>query len=370
MPRYRVTFPHMGAGTVVVQSFLTELGFEVVLPPPTSQETLSLGSRHTPEFACLPLKVNLGNYLQTIGDGVDAVFMAGGIGPCRFGLYGEVQREILRHLGHDLPFIVFEPPRKSLTELTSSVTRFLGMRFWRNLPRATFIGLKKALAIDRVERRVAALAPHLPLASRRRIWDSKRAFLAGLSQAASVREIDRLFVEKMDEFAALPKEPPEDKLRVKIVGELLVVMEPAINFHLEERLSMMGVEVERTILFFDWIRDNIFYSALGLDWQKSLRALAKPYLAHYVGGHGLESVAHTVAAARDGTDGVIQLAPLGCMPEVIAMGILQKAARDKQLPVLSLLLDEHTAETGVLTRLEAFVDLMRNKREIMGGKGR
>jgi predicted nucleotide-binding protein (sugar kinase/HSP70/actin superfamily) len=120
----------MGSGSLVVKSLLTELGFEAILPPPTTQETLSLGARYTPEFACLPLKVTLGNYLQAIPQNIDLIFMAGGIGPCRFGLYGEVQKEILKTLGYDIPLIVIEPPKKHFTELINKVVGFLGPSFY------------------------------------------------------------------------------------------------------------------------------------------------------------------------------------------------------------------------------------------------
>jgi len=46
-----VAFPHMGHLDIVVKSILENLGQEVIVPPPTSRKTLSLGVRHSPEFA-------------------------------------------------------------------------------------------------------------------------------------------------------------------------------------------------------------------------------------------------------------------------------------------------------------------------------
>lgn len=367
MAKPRVTFPRMGAGTLVVQSFLSELGFDVILPPPITRETLALGGRLAPEFACLPLKVNLGNYLQAIPAGVDAIFMAGGIGPCRFGLYGEVQREILRGLGHEVPFIVFEPPEKHLSQIVESVTRFLGTGFWQRLPRAVLFALKKAAALDRIERLILAAAPEIDPARRPELWREKELFMTRLASASSLAGIHRILADTTARIAALPRVDSGPRLRVMLVGEMLVVIEPAVNFELERRLSQMGVEVRRTIFIYDWIQDHIIKSALKIDWQKCLRTLARPYLSRFIGGHGLETVAHTVEAARDGYDGVIQLAPLGCMPEVTALDIIKTVSRDTGIPVLSLLLDEHTSETGYLTRIEAFVDLMGNKRR--AGRG-
>jgi predicted nucleotide-binding protein (sugar kinase/HSP70/actin superfamily) len=52
------------------------------------------------------------------------------------------------------------------------------------------------------------------------------------------------------------------------------------------------------------------------------------------------------------------------MPEIVAQSILPRISRELSFPVLTLVFDEHTGKAGVLTRLEAFVDLLRRKREV------
>jgi predicted nucleotide-binding protein (sugar kinase/HSP70/actin superfamily) len=116
--------------------------------------------------------------------------------------------------------------------------------------------------------------------------------------------------------------------------------------------------VDRTIYFTDWVRDQLVMSIFNPKWRDPLFRLAKPYLNNFVGGHGLETVAHTVRAAQQGSHGVIQLAPFTCMPEIVAMQTLPGVSRDLNIPVLSLIIDEHSAEAGIRTRLEAFVDLL------------
>ena len=363
MPRYKVTIARMGTSNIFLRSFLEELGFEPLLPPPITQETLSLGSRYTPEFACLPLKVNLGNYLQTLEtQDPDLIFMAGGIGPCRFGLYGEVQKEILRSLGYDLPFIVIEPPKKHFTEVIQNFTRFLGGKFWRNLPRAIRICWCKAKVTDVLDKMTLSLAPHLSVEWRKELWRKRDEFLIAIDQTGKTGCLKAILAEAEEVFASFPQEPRADVFRVMVVGEIYTVLEPAVNFQVERRLSLMGIEVTRTIYISEWIWQQIILNFLRIDWQKSLREEAKPYLSRFIGGHGLETVAYTVRAARRHYDGVVQLAPLGCMPEVAAMSIIGQVSKERQIPVLSLLMDEHTAEAGALTRIEAFVDLIQNRK--------
>lgn len=49
-----------------------------------------------------------------------------------------------------------------------------------------------------------------------------------------------------------------------------------------------------------------------------------------------------------------------CMPEVTVRPILEKIHQESGIPFLSLSLDEQTAEAGIDTRLEAFIDVVRN----------
>jgi predicted nucleotide-binding protein (sugar kinase/HSP70/actin superfamily) len=74
----------MGFLNVTAKALFESFGLEVVVPPPCTKKTLSLGTKHAPEFACLPLKINIGNYIEAIEMGADTIIMGGGVGPCRF----------------------------------------------------------------------------------------------------------------------------------------------------------------------------------------------------------------------------------------------------------------------------------------------
>jgi benzoyl-CoA reductase/2-hydroxyglutaryl-CoA dehydratase subunit BcrC/BadD/HgdB len=44
------------------------------------------------------------------------------------------------------------------------------------------------------------------------------------------------------------------------------------------------------------------------------------------------------------------------MPEIVASEVLPRVQNDYQIPIMKLIMDEHTGRTGVQTRLEAFVE--------------
>ena len=69
----KVTFPHMGNAWIVIQTLFESLNVEVVVPPVNSKQTLNLGTRLSPESACLPLKLNLGNYIEAADQGLSLI---------------------------------------------------------------------------------------------------------------------------------------------------------------------------------------------------------------------------------------------------------------------------------------------------------
>jgi hypothetical protein len=91
---------------------------------------------------------------------------------------------------------------------------------------------------------------------------------------------------------------------------------------------------------------------------------AEPYLSHNIGGFAQGTVGSAVLLSREGVDGLIHLAPFNCTPEVMAHNALLALQRECQVPILSLSFDEHTGRAGLLTRLEAFVDLLERRRQL------
>jgi predicted nucleotide-binding protein (sugar kinase/HSP70/actin superfamily) len=50
------------------------------------------------------------------------------------------------------------------------------------------------------------------------------------------------------------------------------------------------------------------------------------------------------------------------MPEIVAQNILPKVSKQEDIPVLELVLDEQTGKAGNITRIEAFIDLVKRRK--------
>lgn len=163
----------------------------------------------------------------------------------------------------------------------------------------------------------------------------------------------------------VPGDNNREILKVGIVGEIYTLLEPFTNQHLERRLGNLGIEVDRSIYLSEWINDHLLMGLVkGLRSKKDACRAAHPYLRHFVGGHGQETIGSAVNYARAGFDGLIQVFPFTCMPEIVAQSILPDISEDYGIPILTLIMDEHTGEAGLVTRLEAFTDLIARKRNI------
>ena len=75
------------------------------------------------------------------------------------------------------------------------------------------------------------------------------------------------------------------------------------------------------------------------------------------------SVVDSYDCARFGFDGIIHLKSFGCIPEISAMNILPIISNEYEIPILYLSFDAEDNEVGVDTRLEAFYDMIKRKKE-------
>ncbi len=362
-----VTFPRMGTGTIVFRSILEDLGVHVITPPQVGANTVELGVRHSPECACFPLKLNIGNYLEAAKLGAQAVLMVGGVGPCRLGYYAEVQRAILRDMGLELDMVVLEPPTRGWGQLGREIARLTGGRSWLDLAKAFRLGWAKLGYLDELE----ALAQHL-----RPREEQRGEVEAALSRAirwldetmtlSRVAEAGRAGIEGL---VRVNCRDDVDPLRIGVIGEIFMVLEPSVNQSCVRTLGELGAEVEQTIWLSGWVHNNLAigpWRARGDKSETYYRRIASPYLGHSVGGEGQQNVGHAIHLARRGFDGIVHLAPFTCMPEIVARTALDAVSRDYGIPVLTFFLDEHSGEAGMHTRLEAFVDLLGRRRHGLG----
>lgn len=306
----------------------------------------------------------MGNFIEALELGADTLIMGGGIGPCRFGYYAQVQRDILKSLGYEFTMVVIEPPLGHAREVLATAKVLKGDHSWWTLARAAYLALVKLQACDEIHRASLKLRPRVrDRALLGRLYQRCLKDIDGAESPAQVRKVTRAGLAEMHSLPQSGLNPP----KVALVGEVYLLAEPAANLHIEEKLGNLGVEVVRHVWISEWLKVNIILDFLRLRRRESAEKIAKPHLSCFVGGHGQHSVGETLKAAQEGLDGVIHVYPFTCTPEIVARGIMHKIAAQHGLPLVCFSMDEHSGEAGFQTRLEAFVDILapREKKELL-----
>ena len=198
------------------------LEIDVVIPPPPTKRTMSLGSLYSPEFACLPLKVNIGNYLEAMEKGANTIVMVGGIGPCRLGLYGEVQRQILEGLGHNFKMIVVEPPQGRLSRVLRQVREITGALPISQYMKAAHICWSKLTAIDALEK--LALKIRAFEQSKGSVSSALNTTLMLIDKANNPKQVACALEEGKEIMKSCCKKTDSRSPRIGIVGEVFMVL--------------------------------------------------------------------------------------------------------------------------------------------------
>lgn len=358
----KITFPHLGNTYIVVKSILDDLNVECVIPPFNNKKALELGTRYSPEMVCLPLKINIGNYIQAYELGADTVLMAGGCGPCRFGYYSQLHREILIDAGYAMEIITLEIGNGGIGELARNTMRIVRKNLSRiHMPLAIGRAVIIAKHLDELEMLSFKIrAREQEQGSVDKIY---RSFRKKALQRYGSADIADLLKRTEEELRGVVLNHMANPLRVGIVGEIYTGIEQFASFEIQERLGRMGVEVERKVTISNWIIEHMIKKGLHLPRDLRYQEAASPWLGAMIGGHAQQTVGNTVMYAQKGYDGVIQIFPFSCMPEIVAESLLPSVEHELGIPVLTLIIDEMTGEAGYMTRVEAFVDMLEKRRE-------
>ncbi len=355
----KITFPHMGNAHIAIRTMLEKLKLEVIPPPPITKKTFELGVKYCPEFACMPLKINLGNFIEALEMGADTILMAGGWGPCRFGLYAQVERDILADLGFNFEMVILEAPDSRVSGFFQQL-QALGQNVsvWEAFKAVKFAWYKLQ-AVEELEKEFAYVLPRA--IDKKQVEDIYDQGLLEITPAQDKNAVDQISAKYLQGLKQIPLTGVQP-LKIGLVGEIYTVLEPMANYSIARCLGRLNVEVDNSIFISDWLNDHLLGSLVKKSHRKHLVKCARPYLNCSVGGHGLETVGSTVDYARKKYDGVIQLGPLTCMPEIVAQSVLGSVSKEEGIPCMTLYFDEHAGAAGIQTRMEAFTDMLKRKK--------
>jgi len=357
----KISFPHMGTISYAWSAALRIIGCEPYVEPYTSKKALSLGTKHAPEAICLPYKLILGNFIEAIEGGADYVAMITSPGCCRLGEYGKCIANALTDLGYEAKYLELQ-----LYDGLKGMYNFLKTASGKNNPilfaRAIFIAMLKVFLLDKLETKLSYYrAREIKAGDAEKHYNKALKIIDSYDTFFGLRKAEKLVNEEMSKIEINPN---KEVLNVDITGEIYLVNDEFSNQNIEKELGRMGVQVRRSLTVSSFLKDAIIPKIFRKGETHLQRAdrLAKPYLMRDIGGDALECVSDVAYANERGIDGIIHISPFTCMPEIMSQNIFPAMRENCDIPILPLIMDEQTGRAGYITRIEAFVDLMRRRK--------
>ncbi|MGM0501271.1 MAG: acyl-CoA dehydratase activase-related protein [Bacillota bacterium] len=284
------------------KTFFEELGCEVVESNSSTTEIVNKGIKVAEEEACLPVKLFLGHIVY-LKDKVDYIFVP--------RLVSVERNEFLCPKFLGLPEMV----EASIIDLPELISVTINLR-------------KKKINLIKA---VLQITQQLE----RNYYQGVKAWLKGT--LAFKNHLKSL--EKQDNS--------QQQYRIGILGHEYLVYDNYISMNLIDKLKKMGVAVVTTEMLTEReLKSGIKKLSKDMFWTFSKRMLGTAY--HFFDSPEI--------------DGIIQITAFGCGPDSLVGEMIARESRAKtELPFLSLNLDEHTGEAGLVTRIEAFIDMIRWK---------
>lgn len=299
------------------KTFFEELGVKVVVSEPTNKKILNSGINNCVAEACLPIKAYFGHVISLVGK-VDFIFIP------RFTSISPNQYICPEVCG--LPDMI----RNSFSILPRIIDTEINLRessknSWRAaLHAGSFVTGDKA-AIKK------AYTKALEVYRRERLL-LKNGYLPDDSNTNAFKVLNN----------------QKTTLEVAVIGHNYTVYDSYLNMELIRRLKTMGVNVITL--------DMLDYTLS----RKNCSELCKPLFWDY-GTRAYGGIIQLLALQN--IDGIIAVTSYGCgVDSFIDELVEQRVRHTRDIPFMKLVLDEHSADAGMSTRIEAFVDMISRRR--------
>jgi predicted nucleotide-binding protein (sugar kinase/HSP70/actin superfamily) len=353
--KIKVGFPHLGNYWVGFKEIASMLDGEIIMPPPITKKTIDIGAKKSPDTACVPYKYTLGNFLECLEKGANVLIQAGGTS-CRYAYYGEVQEAALKKMGYDFIMIRFSARKLSVLKTLLKFKKMNPKLSYYRMIKGFWLAYKKFKAVEKIE---DLIRKNIGFETKKGSFEKEfDQFLKEIDKVHEFNLIKQVNEKYLERCLKIETKKPANPLRVGMIGEFYVTIESFSNFFIEKELGKRGVEVHRFVGITHELQNLVF----GKQRTNKYLKIAKPYLRHHIGAHGTETVGIAIELIEKGFDGLIHIKPFGCVPEVSSMSMLHKISKDLKAPILYFSFDAQTSETGVKTRIEAFYDMLKMKK--------
>ena len=350
-----IAFPHMSYYYIPIKYVIKKITqSEVLIPAPNSKETISLGSKYSPNDVCMPFKYNLGNYLNALNRGANILIQAGG--GCRYGYYAELQEQILKDLGYNFKFInLIKDNHISIIKLYKEAKKINNKLTIFKYLYYLIQGILIIIYMDKMhkyirENQAKSLEPNR---FKSIFLELKKKYS---KDELSIIKINKIYQYYKKKILSIKLNENKKTTKILLIGELYTLMDEAANNYLENNLIAGGSIIYRYT--------DLTYLLLKKKFNRhKILNKSKKYIKYTLGADSVESIYHAIKHCPEGIDGIIHIKSYSCVPEINAIPILNQISNDYQVPIIYLSFDGENNIANIDTKIEAFYDMIKAKKE-------
>jgi predicted nucleotide-binding protein (sugar kinase/HSP70/actin superfamily) len=300
------------------KKFITELGGEVILSPATNKKIMESGAKKAFDDTCLPVKLVFG-HVEQIKEKVDCLFIPRLV---------SVEKDAFtcpKMIG--LPDMI----RAGFTQLPPVIDTCFDLKNGVSVERS-FQELGKAMGATRGAARAALAKAN---AEQKKF---EMAMEKGLTPQEAIEGASHIANRK------------SQGLKIGLIGRSYNLYDDYVNMDLIQRLHRLGCHIVTA----EMLPSGVIHKE-ATSWKDEI---------FWTFGRKVVGAACHFFRTGD-VDGVVCCMSFECGPDSLLHVLVEDEERKQtKIPLLTLVLDEHTAEAGIATRVEAFVDMIKRRKRL------
>ncbi|OGZ18643.1 MAG: hypothetical protein A2175_01005 [Candidatus Nealsonbacteria bacterium RBG_13_42_11] len=299
------------------ETFFENLGFEILISPPTNKEIVEAGVRVSDPETCFSNKVYWGHLLWLDGK-CDYIFVP------RMKAVAEDSFHLPPH----------PAKRGSVTkDKLEYCPKFFGV------PDLAKILVKNKILTETFDERKENLEKTLEKLGKKLNKNREEVKKATENSFLKQKEIQKrreeVFFKKIN----------SSKQKFILISHPYNLEDEYVNLRMKEKLEKLGAEV----IFIDEVPINA-------NQRSNQRESAVPKFHWEFGKEIMEKIN---AVLEFNIAGAIEISSFQCGCDAVLKEFIEKEFKSRKIPFLYLIIDEHTGEAGFQTRLEAFMDTLK-----------
>lgn len=325
------------------EEMLTRMGCELIISPETNKNILEMGAKFSSSELCVPMKIYFGHVLYMLEKypDLDYIFVPRYISLNKYHYFCPkflaLPDSVRNTIKPKIPVLEWEVNAKVRANIESAIELGKQLNLGKRQSGEAYIrAMNKFKEFKKYQKKGMQFPDIMAQMYPQYIKKRRKKML------------------KKDGDSQIDESFP---ITLLVLGHPYNTFEPIINQNLLERLEKYHVN----IIMLENLPDTVF--------KKHVKINGK-FINYWNMEEELLQVArHFLLDADDEIDGVLFLISFACGPDSLIQELIMRDFKKIKKPFLDLILDEHSGESGMVTRIESFIDMIRRKKykKVYGG---